>query len=187
MINLERLYEGFINSYNSLLLSNEENLPQETHAIIEWFRRTGISMGFYPYCEHKRRDLEWYSKEDDDKSVLHLESENTYGKFVHTVDKLIESDAIYRVGLLWTNRPFKDITSILQKAKNASKGEKWNMLMIIRFFKEEDYDGRNNKTWRYPIKSWLISKGTTKELKKYYILWPKQWGYQTTEIPDKRE
>lgn len=181
MINLERLYDGFINSYNSLLLSNEGNLPQETHAIIEWFRRTGISMGFYSYCEYKRRDLEWYSKEDDDKSVLHLESENTYRKFVHTVDKLIKSSAIYRVGLMWTDKAFKDIDSILQKAKNASKEKEWKMLMIIRFG-QVDNDDRNDNAWRCPIKSWLISKGKATELDMCYIIWPKQEGsYQTTE------
>ncbi len=182
MINLELLYSGFVNSYNSLLLpaGNEENTSQDTHAIIEWFRRTGISMGFYPYCEAKKRDLEWYT--EDDKAVLHLESENFYMRVEKTINKLIESDANYRVGLMWTNRAFKDLKTIVQKAKKASKGKKWKMLLIIRSSQEDrDNEDQKDNTWRCPVRSWLISSGKVKKLDMFYIIWPKQWGYQTIE------
>ena len=184
MINLEKLYFGFINSYNSLLLpaGNHENFAQDTHAIIEWFRRTGISMGFYPYCEANKRDLEWYT--EDDKVAFHLESENFYSRVQHTIKKFVKSNAMYRAALVWTNVPFKDGDTIVQKAKEASRGKEWEMLIIIRFTQEKIVSKNIHQEWnalRYPVRSWLISKGRAKELDMCYIIWPIQWGYQTTE------
>lgn len=182
MIDLELLYSGFVNSYNSLLLPGgpEENISQDTHAIIEWFRRTGISMGFYPYCEAKKRDLEWYTK--DDEPILHLESENFYKRVEKTINKLIESDASCRVGLMWTNKAFKDLEAVVKEATKASKGKKWKMLLIIRSSREDsDNMHQEGPTWRYPVRSWLISSGKARTLDMFYIIWPKQWSLQTIE------
>ncbi len=180
MINLKQLYIGFVNSYNSLILpASDGNHAQDTHAIIEWFRRTGLSLGFYPHCEAKRRDLEWY--DDGDNVMLHFECENYYSRIDHTINKLIKSDASYRIGLIWTNDIFKDIEVVVQKAANKSKSKEWEMLIVIRFVQEVNSSHKKDPALKYPVRAWLISSGTAKELDMCYIIWPKQWGYQTAE------
>jgi hypothetical protein len=51
-------------------------------------------MEFYLYGESKKRNLEWYA--NDNKPVLHLESENHYARAEKTISRLIDSDVDHR-------------------------------------------------------------------------------------------
>lgn len=51
-----QLLQGFVHSFNALLLPSEDygNASQDTHAIIDYFRRLGWAIGYYPWCEAER-------------------------------------------------------------------------------------------------------------------------------------
>jgi len=93
-LDARQLLEGFINSFNNLLLPADKYVDraQETYAILDYFRKLGSALGYWPWCEVSKRDLEWYGPKDDEdeeykKVILHLESENCSKRRGITIDK----------------------------------------------------------------------------------------------------
>lgn len=177
-INLENLYTGFINSYNQFLFpaGEDDNYAQETHAIIEYFRRLAINLGYYPYCEYMQRDLEWYAEEDNTTSILHLEAENTYSRFNYTIEKICKSKSLYGIAILWTNETEINAKKHLKKHCISLNNNK-KILVIIRYSK-----GKRIKkgVWVYGYCGYELSKEKTRQLKSAQVLWPDE-GFQTIE------
>jgi len=177
-VNLENIYCGFINSYNQFLFpaGDDDNYAQETHALIEYFRRLGLNNGYYPYCEYMQRDLEWYSEKDNDKSILHLEAENVYSRFDYTMEKIIDSGSPYAVAILWTNSIDKKVESKFRTFCKCIKTNK-SILVIVRF------SGRiriRKGVLGYRFCGYELSKGKFRKLDAARILWPDE-GFQTIE------
>jgi len=179
----ERLYAGFVNSFNGLMLmagnwaKGRADPAQSTHGIIDWFRRTGVAYGYYPVCERNRRDLEWFDVKDD-RPVLHLESENFWSKADHTLDKLIESDAAVRVGLLWTNKSAKKVEAMLRRAQEATEEQDWSILLIVRRAVKEPRaeTHRHGEVYHYPLEGHVFASGKHEKLWPAYLEWPASWG-----------
>jgi hypothetical protein len=170
-INLEKLYIGFVNSFNSLLLPYQVkkyyNRPQETVAVIDYFRRLGISLGYYPWLEHKYEDLAWF--DEDNKEILHLESENTYAKATITINRVIKSISEYGIALIWSDQKLEDFEKEIKNIK--TKIEK-DILVIVRFGNEY----QENKCL---VKAWLLNEQEVKTLPDAYILFPVEYHFQT--------
>lgn len=185
-LDLTNLHAGFVNSFNGLMLmagnwaEGRCDPATSTHAIIDWFRRTGVAQGFYPVCERQQRDLEWFSV-GDPVPVLHLESENFYGKLDHTLDKLLGSDALARVGLVWTDKSPAELESLFARARQATTGASWSMLLIVRRspVTPTTEDLRHGRVYHYPIEGHLFSNGEHRRLWPAYLEWPEKWGHIT--------
>lgn len=182
---LERLYAGFINSYTQLGLTvgnwtaGRARRADATHTITNWFRTTGIVYGYYPECERKQRDLEWFDVREA-RPVLHMETENAFSKAKSTVDKLIASDAEARIGLVWTNSTDEEVEGLLEHARKASENQDWMMLLIIRrqvtVFRSEEH--RHGRVWHCPMQGHILEGGKHRPLAAAYIEWPDRWGQQ---------
>ena len=182
---LSRLYAGFVNSYTSLGLAVGNWVPgrspvaSATHAITEWFRRTGTAYGYYPMTERKKRDLEWFDIAAE-RPVLHMETENKYAKARYTVDKLIGSDAEVRVGLVWMRVGDDEVAGLLEHARAASVDQEWKMLLIIRREVQEPRTEvqHHGRVWHYPMQGHILKQGRHNSLPPAYIEWPERWGQQ---------
>ncbi|MFH1463968.1 MAG: hypothetical protein ABIO70_06265 [Pseudomonadota bacterium] len=181
----ERLYTGFVNSYNGLLLAvgswaeGVGDRAGETHAFINWFWKTGLAYGYYPKAERLQRDLEWFD-EDNDRPVLHLESENDRHRFIVTIDKLLGSDAKLRVALVWTDLGEAEVEAQIERVVQASEHQDWTMLLIIRQWhgEEDDADPRRGAVYYYDVTGKLVSDGTATTLTPWIIEWPERSGFQ---------
>ena len=168
--------------------SGRSDPAQSTHAIIDWFRRTGVAYGYYPVCERERCDLERIDVKED-RPVLHLESENFWNKADHTLDKLIESDAAVRVGLLWTNKGDQKVEAMLLRAKEATADQDWSILLIVRRAVKDPQaeTHRHGEVYHYPLEGHVFASGEHKKLWPAYLEWPASWGPIVARWEPKKE
>ncbi len=181
MIDLRLLYEGFVRSYASLLLPAEEanNYPQETHAVIDYFRRVGIALGYWPWCEwqddvDRPHDLVWLTSKNE--PILHLESENQAAKLEDTLDKLAASAFPRRIGYVWLRE--SGLSGFVSLAKDYSQkmAESGSVtLLVARTWAGRDGDPacKRCETYLYPVRAWLVSERETEELPAAGLVWPR--------------
>ena len=198
-IGAKQLLTGFVNSFNSLLLPVEGedfDQSQETRAILDYFRRLGLALGYYPWCENRKCDLEWERDPDWDHSskkdvVLHLESENNPDRVSHTLHKLMnQSQADLRIGLVWAINHVPSDPE-LQQMRSCSDQQGCELLLIVRSHSAEPKpvsqlptmkrSGKPVKVWGHLVRSWYAAGGNIEQLADYdwYILSPEEWGLQT--------
>lgn len=192
-INTTQLLQGFVHSFNSLQLptttKDEEycNSSQETHAIIDYFRRLGIALGYYPRCEYNKNDLEWY--DESDRIIFHFETENSYYRFSRTIDKFINSHAKICIGIVWTKKPFKALEKILvKKLSDMTRGRDSQILIIVRSGVDSFIEKCNGLSPPRPpisewkVRSWLAEGGECRHLEEYdwLITWPEKDGFFQT-------
>jgi hypothetical protein len=202
-IDAEQLLEGFVHSFNSLLLPAEPwvDRAQETHAIVDYFRRLGWALGYYPWCEAGRRDLEWYGRtdatdEDYSQVVLHLESENDATRLSATIAKLAqaprhaERPPHIRIGLVWAKAATHETPSREDLTRMAaySAHHACELLLVIRCEQVEATSAnlqQAGRAWLCPVKAWRAKQGTCDPLDhaQWYILWPEDGGLQTAWWP----
>ena len=156
LINLEQLYRGYVLSFDSLCIPIDEykkNRPLFTHQVISYWSRTGLSLGFKPWCEEERMDLAWY--DEDDEPVLHLESENDVHRLENTIKKLNESAIEFKVGIIHASTEYDDgwTSEIIEDA------DRNNYLYICTWWKPDEMVGDH---YRYLVTGHLIENRKSK-------------------------
>lgn len=186
VIRATQLLVGFVNSFNSLQLPAENwvDPTQERHALVEYFRRLGLALGYVPWCVAQPYALEWYG-EPAGQVVLRLAIADDATGVRDTLLQLGEdSPARLRLGFVWA--PTGYTTSPADQAWLAacSAQQECELLFVVRYDAEEGgaVEGLGGtRVWRYPVRAWQAVQGTCQPLADYewYILWPEDWGFQT--------
>jgi len=186
VIGATRLLVGFVNSFNSLLLPAEKwaDPTQERHAIVDYFRRLGLALGYAPWCVVHPYALEWYS-EPAGQVVLRLAIANHATSIDDTLRQLGEqSPAHLRLGFVWAPTGYAPRPTDQAWLAACSAQQSCEVLLIVRSDAEEGGPVESlggTHVWRYPVKAWQAVNGTCALLADYewYILWPEDWGFQT--------
>jgi hypothetical protein len=97
MLNLMKLFHGYVRNYHTLNLTETHGRHSFTMAEIEYFFRLGSMLGYHAFTEdtcdgtYRPMDLTWWDDLDGEgwnRLVLHLERENTFHKDEETLKKL---------------------------------------------------------------------------------------------------
>lgn len=155
---LMNILEGYIRNFRNLNLFQNQNKSMFTKREIDYFSRLGEYLGFFSYVEDTKpnldygrsrpMDLAWWkwderiSKTHFIKLVLHLERESLYAKDFETIEKLFCKTQIEYVpenviGILNIAEK-RRINEIQNKIIRKNKVQKSNVLMIYRFYDEEN-------------------------------------------------
>jgi hypothetical protein len=185
-IHVTHLLVGFVNNFNSLLLPAEKwaDPTQEQHAIVEYFRRLGLALGYAPWCVVHPYALEWYG-EPAGQVVLRLVIANDATSFGDTLHQLGEdSQATLRLGFVWAPTGYTPSSADQAWLASCSAQQLCELLLIVRSDAEEEESVESlggTRVWRYPVKAWHAVNGTCRLLADYEwdILSPEDWGFQT--------
>jgi len=132
----------------------------------------GLSLGFYPWSEENRRDLGWYSS--DDECILHLETENNPGRVEHTIKKLSDSDEEYKIGIIFiVNESFSE-NELKNKIKRINHGQS---LVITTWWNQESDHIESGKLQQYcyPVTGHFVTGGIVENLSRATCVWD-QYG-----------
>jgi hypothetical protein len=171
-VSLEGLYFGFLRAYGSLCLPSEYwSRKLETHQVIAYFARLGSMLGYIPYCENKRRDLEWLEPgSDPPRTILHFESENSPRDAARTLkEDLGGSDAEFRIGYFEVDS--KSLEALEEALRYVSQKQPANYLVIAKVNPAERGYPTHNE---YDVQAWQVSptKKKPSKLRSATLVWP---------------
>lgn len=172
-INLAQLYRGYVLSSASLdipLWNQETNGALLTHKVLSYFAGLGRSLGFAPWSESGRRDLEWWSHS---KLVLHLACESEPSQLEETVVRKLATsrETKYRFGILFSEKGPNEMKVLLY----ANRQNLAEALLVTTYWKQrreapEDKGERE----KFLVTGHLVRENKVAELPRACLVLPKQ-------------
>ncbi|MGZ4032261.1 MAG: hypothetical protein ACXVP2_08920 [Tumebacillaceae bacterium] len=151
MLDLMKLFEGYVRNYHTFQLTYTHGRHSATFAEIEYFARLGSMLGYWSFTEdstglgRKRMDLSWWDQYDGafetwNRLVLHLEKENAFERDFVTIEKLFDPNRIEGrpenvIGIIAVANEAR-IEELLFEAKKRIKEE--NALLIFRIHQDDE-------------------------------------------------